>query len=150
MDGTQPSGGVERDFGAGLIQQPEEREALDVVPMIMGQEYVQAERSAIEFREQRLTQVSNSHPSVENNYLILRPSNFQTRSIPTVPKVALNGCGRRAARAPDFQPKVVQLIQVVQLIHVLFARSRPNLKKCGQGSNYCIVSGARGGTWSGP
>src|ERR1700683_2208286 len=129
MDRTQPSGGVERDFGAGLIQQPEEREALDMVPMVVRQEYVQAERPPFEFREQRLTQVSNSRPSVEDDYLVLRPSNLQTRSVAAVPKVALNRCGGGAACAPDFQPKVVQLIQVVQLIHGVFARSRPEFRE---------------------
>src|SRR5580704_12973915 len=84
-----------------LERRREEREALDMIPVGVGQVNVAPDRVAVGLFEQGTPELPDACAGIENDQPSLRGSDLEARRIAAVPHGQRPGAGNRSARAPE-------------------------------------------------
>jgi len=84
-----------------MINRPEERQTLNMVPMRVGEEQGQVERLVLEFGQQGLTERPQTRAGVEDDDFVTA-ADFHAGSIAAKANCLRSRCRNRAAHAPEF------------------------------------------------
>ena len=89
---------------SGMINRPEERQALDVVPVRMGEQQRELERLIFEFRQQGLAERAQTRARVEDDDFAAA-SDFDTGSVAANAYCFRSRCRNRTAHTPEFHAR---------------------------------------------
>ena len=83
-----------------IVERAKKWHTLNMIEVEMAEEDVRADRLIAVFLLELIPQIANSGSAVENQNLIRVGSNFNARSISTIPHVLFLRCGSGAANSP--------------------------------------------------